>query len=70
MAVRADVHPIEPDLTVLDASVTVAQVDAALANGFDLGAEQRDTGFPGVQQMVVVSCFAVVRDDALGGFSF
>ena len=45
--------------------VAVAQVDAAFADRLHLGAEQRHSRFPFIEDVVVVQRLAVVRDDLL-----
>jgi len=65
MAVRADVDVVEKNLAVFDACEAVAQVHAALANRFHLGAEQHDAGLEGFQQVEVVERLAVFGDALL-----
>src|SRR5688572_7551793 len=66
MAVRADVDVHHPHLAVLDARVAVAQVDPALADRLDLGAQQRDAALPRFEHVIVVARFAVLGNHAPG----
>src|SRR6185312_1000713 len=66
MAVRADVDVVEEDLAVLDAREAVAEVHAAFADRFHLGAEQDEAGFEGLEQMEVVKGLPVLGDVFLG----
>ena len=62
MAVGIDVDVEQPHLALLDARKAVAQVGLALADPLDLGAEQRDAGLEGFEDVVVVKRLAVVGD--------
>src|SRR5258705_11431801 len=64
VTVRADVHVHQPDLAVLRARVAVAEVHASLPNRLHLGAEQRDTRFPRLEDVIVVAGLAVLRGHA------
>jgi hypothetical protein len=69
MAVRADVDVVQEHLALLHARVAVAEVDAALADGLDLGAEQCDASLVGVEDVVVVKRLAILGDVGLREFS-
>src|SRR5690348_9046112 len=63
LRVLGDVHALQPDLALVDRRVPVHQRGAALPQGLDLGAHQRDAGLVRVHDRVVVPGLAVGRDD-------
>ena len=48
--VRGDVHPVQPDLAVLDPGVTVLQVRRAAPDRLHLGAAQHDAALPVLEE--------------------
>jgi hypothetical protein len=62
VAVRADVDVEQPDLALVEPRIAVAQVYATFADGLHLRAEQRDTGLPRVEDVVVVQRLPVLGD--------
>src|SRR5262245_63005519 len=65
MTVRTDVHVVEKHLAVLDARKAVAQIDAALADRFDLRPKQHETRLKGFEQMEVVKRLPIFGDVVL-----
>src|SRR5581483_6135032 len=65
MAVGADVDVVEKDLAVLEACEAVAQIHAALADRFHLGAQQHDPRFERFEEVVIVERLSVLGDRGL-----
>ena len=61
--VGADVHLDDPSLVVPDFPVGITQVDPAVAQGLHLGAQQHQSGFPGILDLVLVPGPLVLGDD-------
>ena len=69
VTVWTDMHVHHPHLTALGACVAVAQVDASFADRLDLRTEERDARFIGFENVVVVSCLAIVGNKPLSLFA-
>ena len=54
---------VDPHLAAFDAGEAVAELDTFFADRLHLGAQERDTGFEGLDEVVVVVRLAVVCDD-------
>src|SRR5262245_466272 len=65
MPVGADVHVVEEHLAVLEPGKAVTEVHASFADRLDLGAEQHDAGFVGIEDVEIVVGLAVFRDVGL-----
>jgi hypothetical protein len=61
-AVLLDVAPHEPDLVLLDPSISLFERQLPSAQAFDLAPHQHDPALQGVEHRVVVSGLAVVGD--------
>jgi hypothetical protein len=64
--VGLDIEVIEPDLVAIDAGEGVGEVDFALADGFDLGATEFDSGFVTFYDGEVTEGFAIGGDVGSG----
>lgn len=54
-----DVHPDQPDLPVLHDGVTILKIRLTLSNRLYLGPCERDAGFIGLEDRIIVSCLSV-----------
>ena len=63
LLIRADVHSHHKELSVLDGAIGILQVDRALTNAFDLGAEQGDPRLVFFVHEIIVPCLAVLCND-------
>src|SRR5690606_39279910 len=61
--VRADVHPVQPDLAALDAGKGLGQADLAGPDRLDLGPGEDEACLPGLENVVFVQRFFVPGDD-------
>lgn len=61
--VGVDPHRVKEDFAILNPGKGVAEVDMAFPDGLDFGAEQGNTGFVGLDDVIVVPRFAVLGDD-------
>ncbi len=63
LRIGADVRPVQEHLPVaLDGAIGVGQVQLAVAQALDLGADQRNARLEALQQLVVEARLAVVGD--------
>ena len=65
MLVRADVHPQEPDFSVLYHGMAVLQICVAASKGLHLRPFEHQACFDCVEDEIVVSCFAIRNGDSL-----
>ena len=63
--IGTDVHAFDKQLAVINRAPAVFQVDTALTERLDLGSNQFNTGFKGLQHKIIMPGFAVDRN----GFS-
>ena len=59
--VRRNMHIHQPHLAIADLRVTIAQVDAAGSDGFDLGPGQDDARFVSFVNVIIVIRFPIGR---------
>lgn len=64
MLIWRDVDPVHPHLSVFNSCVGVSNLNLSLSQAFDLGSLEDDSGFKGLQEIVVVSCLPVGGDQA------
>ena len=69
VTVWTDMHVHHPDFAALGARVAVAQVDASFADRLDLRTEKRDARFIGFEDVIVVTCLAIVGNNPLSLFA-
>ena len=72
MGVGRDVHVVQLHLAIANQAKPVPEVGLACAHGFHFGAQQLNTRFQGFEDVVLMACKAVVRQDpwlVLGIFS-
>src|SRR5262245_37930263 len=65
MAVRIDVHVVEPHLALLHPREAVAKIRPPLANPLHLGPEQRDPRLEGSEDVIVEERLPVLGDERL-----
>lgn len=63
LAVRRDMHSVQPDLPILNARICLANVDAPRADRLDLGSRQHDPGFDLLLDVVIMPGTAIRHDD-------
>ena len=63
VAVWTDVAMVQENLSVIDRRIAVLEIDATVAERFDLGPSQHDTGFQLFLDEVVVIGLAISRND-------
>lgn len=61
--IGADMASVEEELTVFDNAEAILQIDCALAQGFDLCAEELNACFVSILDKIVVPGLAVQRND-------
>src|SRR5581483_2465847 len=66
LRVDRDLEPVQPRLAVADVREGVRHSRAPDAQRLDLGAGQRDAGLDPLQELIVVTCSAVLGDRLLG----
>ena len=64
--VFVDVHLMEPDLALLDLGERIRDLRLPSADRLHLGAEQLDAAFERLEDLVLMACEAVVRQQAMG----
>jgi len=62
LGIRADVRIDEEDLAPFDITVTVPQAHLPLAQGFDLGPKEGDSGLVSLFDKVVMECLSVLAN--------
>ena len=64
--IGADVRTDQPQLAIFDSGVAILQIDASVAQRFDLRAQKHNPGFHRVDDFVIVPRLAVEGDDFFG----
>ena len=62
LLIGRDVHAVDKDFALVDRAPAVLEVDPALTDGFDLGAEQLDACLVALFDKIVVPRLFVLRD--------
>lgn len=62
LVIELDVHVVEPDLAALDAGKGIADVQLALADGFNLRATEFHAAFVAFEDVIIPECFAIGGD--------
>ena len=60
--IRRDPHPEKPHLATIDAGISVLQTDLSSAQGLDFASLEGDAAFEGLEDVVLMSGAAILRD--------